>query len=62
MADLSPLKRAILELRELRARLESAERARTEPIAITGTRAPHKTSIRTAMRCRRVPTTMKMGT
>ena len=34
--NLSPLKRAILELRDLRARLEVAERAGSEPIAITG--------------------------
>src|SRR5581483_1615559 len=34
--SLSPLKRAILELRELRARLAAAERAGSEPIAITG--------------------------
>jgi acyl transferase domain-containing protein/SAM-dependent methyltransferase len=34
--ELSPLKRAIVELREMRARLDEAERARTEPIAVVG--------------------------
>ena len=34
--DLSPTKRAILELRELRVRLAAAEGARSEPIAIIG--------------------------
>ncbi len=34
--NLSPLKQAILELRELRSRLEAVERARAEPIAIVG--------------------------
>jgi len=34
--QLSPTKRAILELRELRARLEEQERRRAEPIAIVG--------------------------
>ncbi len=34
--DLSPLKRAIVELREMRSRLEEVERARTEPIAVVG--------------------------
>ncbi|HEV2130471.1 MAG TPA: polyketide synthase, partial [Longimicrobiaceae bacterium] len=34
--ELSPVKRALLELREMRARLEAVERARTEPIAIIG--------------------------
>jgi acyl transferase domain-containing protein len=36
MDDLSPLKRAIVELREMRSRLEEVERARTEPIAVVG--------------------------
>jgi acyl transferase domain-containing protein/SAM-dependent methyltransferase len=35
-APLSPVKRALLELRELRAKLDAAERARTEPIAVVG--------------------------
>ena len=34
--QLSPLKRAILELRELRARLDEADRIQREPIAIIG--------------------------
>ncbi|MFY9983858.1 MAG: type I polyketide synthase [Chthoniobacterales bacterium] len=34
--QLSPLKRAILELRELRAKLEGADRSQREPIAIIG--------------------------
>src|SRR5258707_13930868 len=34
--QLSPLKRAILELREMRAKLAELEQARTEPIAIIG--------------------------
>lgn len=34
--NLSPLKRAILEIRELRAQLAELESARTEPIAIVG--------------------------
>ncbi|PYQ06006.1 MAG: hypothetical protein DMF83_13740, partial [Acidobacteria bacterium] len=34
--QLSPLKRAIVELREMRARLAEMEQARTEPIAIIG--------------------------
>ncbi len=34
--QLSPLKRAIIELREMRARLAEMEQARTEPIAIIG--------------------------
>jgi acyl transferase domain-containing protein/SAM-dependent methyltransferase/acyl carrier protein len=34
--DLTPVKRALVELRELRARLDELERARTEPIAIVG--------------------------
>lgn len=34
--ELSPVKRMLLEVRELRARLEAAERIRTEPIAIVG--------------------------
>ncbi|MHB1132625.1 MAG: type I polyketide synthase [Chloroflexota bacterium] len=34
--SLSPLKQAILELRHLRARLDDAERAKSEPIAIVG--------------------------
>ena len=33
---LSPTKRALLELRELRSRLQRLERARSEPIAIVG--------------------------
>jgi acyl transferase domain-containing protein len=33
---LSPIKRALLEVREMRARVEELERARTEPIAIIG--------------------------
>ncbi len=33
---LSPLKQAILEIRELRSQLDEIERARTEPIAIVG--------------------------
>jgi acyl transferase domain-containing protein len=33
---LSPVKQAILEIRELRARLAEAERRSTEPIAIVG--------------------------
>jgi acyl transferase domain-containing protein len=35
-APLSPVKSALLELREMRAKLEAAERARTEPIAVVG--------------------------
>jgi acyl transferase domain-containing protein/SAM-dependent methyltransferase len=34
--QLSPLKRAILELRELRAKLDEAERSQREPVAIIG--------------------------
>ena len=34
--QLSPLKRAIVELREMRARLAEMEQTRTEPIAIIG--------------------------
>jgi acyl transferase domain-containing protein/SAM-dependent methyltransferase len=34
--QLSPLKRAILELREMRAKLDEAERRQSEPIAIVG--------------------------
>ncbi len=34
--NLSPLKRAVLEIRELRSRIDEAERARREPIAIVG--------------------------
>src|SRR5690606_8773484 len=34
--DLSPVKRALLEIRELRARLEAAESAQSEPVAIVG--------------------------
>ena len=34
--DLSPVKRALLEIRDLRARLQQAEGARLEPIAIVG--------------------------
>ena len=34
--QLSPLKRAILELREMRAKLEEADRRQREPIAIVG--------------------------
>jgi acyl transferase domain-containing protein len=34
--ELSPTKRAIVEIRELRAKLEAAERAASEPIAIVG--------------------------
>ena len=34
--QLSPVKRAVLELREMRARLESLERERREPLAIVG--------------------------
>jgi acyl transferase domain-containing protein len=33
---LSPVKRAILELREMRSRLDEVERLKTEPIAIIG--------------------------
>jgi acyl transferase domain-containing protein/SAM-dependent methyltransferase len=33
---LSPVKRALLEIRELRARLDALDRARTEPIAVIG--------------------------
>ncbi len=36
LEELSPVKRAILELREMRARLDEVERRRTEPIAIVG--------------------------
>jgi acyl transferase domain-containing protein/SAM-dependent methyltransferase len=35
-ADISPVKRALLELREMRAKLEAAERERSEPIAVVG--------------------------
>ena len=35
-ASLSPIKRALIELREMRARVEELERARTEPIAVVG--------------------------
>jgi acyl transferase domain-containing protein len=35
-ADLSPVKRALLEMRAMRARMEEVERARTEPVAIVG--------------------------
>jgi acyl transferase domain-containing protein/SAM-dependent methyltransferase len=34
--ELSPLKRAIVELRELRTRLDELERVRSEPIAVVG--------------------------
>lgn len=34
--NLSPIKRALLEIRELRAQLDALEAARTEPIAIVG--------------------------
>jgi myxalamid-type polyketide synthase MxaE and MxaD len=34
--ELSPIKRAIVEIRDLRARLEAVERAANEPIAIVG--------------------------
>ncbi len=34
--ELSPIKRALLQLKEMRARVEAAERARSEPIAIVG--------------------------
>ncbi|HLF25324.1 MAG TPA: beta-ketoacyl synthase N-terminal-like domain-containing protein [Anaerolineae bacterium] len=34
--NLSPLKRAIIEIRELRAQLDEIQQARTEPIAIVG--------------------------
>ena len=34
--ELSPIKRAIVEIRELRAKLEAAERSANEPIAIVG--------------------------
>ena len=34
--ELSPTKRAIVEIRELRAKLEAAERAANEPIAVVG--------------------------
>ena len=34
--NLSPLKRAILEIRDLRAQLDDIDRARSEPIAIVG--------------------------
>ena len=34
--ELSPVKRALLEIRDLRARLQQAEGARLEPIAIVG--------------------------
>ena len=34
--DLSPVKRALVEIRELRAKLARAEAARSEPIAIVG--------------------------
>ena len=34
--NLSPLKRAILEIRDLRAQLDALEQARTEPVAIVG--------------------------
>ena len=34
--QLSPLKRAILELREMRAKLDETERRQKEPIAIVG--------------------------
>lgn len=36
MAEQSPVKRALLEIRELKARLAAAEAARREPIAIVG--------------------------
>jgi acyl transferase domain-containing protein/SAM-dependent methyltransferase len=36
VTELSPVKRALLEIRELRARLAAMERASTEPIAIVG--------------------------
>lgn len=34
--DLSPVKRALLEMRAMRARLEELERSRSEPVAIVG--------------------------
>lgn len=34
--NLSPIKRALFELREMRAKLDAVERAKTEPIAIVG--------------------------
>jgi acyl transferase domain-containing protein len=36
IVEMTPVKRALIELRELRAKLNAAERARTEPIAIVG--------------------------
>ena len=36
MENLSPLKRAILEIRDLRSQLDEVERAHAEPIAIVG--------------------------
>jgi acyl transferase domain-containing protein/acyl carrier protein len=36
LGNLSPLKRALIAIDELQARLDAAERARTEPIAIVG--------------------------
>ena len=35
-SELSPVKRALLELREMRAKMEAMERAAHEPIAIIG--------------------------
>ena len=34
--NLSPLKQALLQLRQMRAQLDDVERARTEPIAVIG--------------------------
>jgi polyketide synthase 12/myxalamid-type polyketide synthase MxaB/epothilone polyketide synthase D len=36
LKSLSPLKRALLEIKEMQARLDAVERAQTEPIAIIG--------------------------
>ncbi len=35
-SELSPVKRALVQLKDMRARLDAAERSRTEPIAIVG--------------------------
>src|SRR5262245_45381191 len=36
LENLSPIKRALFELREMRAKLDEVERAKTEPIAVIG--------------------------
>ena len=61
--ELSPLKRAILELREMRAKLDEMDRRQKEPIAIVGIGlrlpggAPVRLADRNALACSRTPFT-----